>query len=140
MKRFSFVHMLVMLVVVITLASCGMTQPIYEDGYERPSARRVYSDPYYGGQTVLVRDPYTGQIYEAIPTSPYGYGYEYPNGGYYPNGRSYGRSSRGYSRGYSRNTAPVYRDRGSNNNNGSSNSSQGSKKIDRAKDIINGKN
>ena len=66
MKRFSFVHMLVMLVVVITLASCGMTQPIYEDGYERPSARRVYSDPYYGGQTVLVRDPYTGQIYEAI--------------------------------------------------------------------------
>ena len=137
MKRFSLVQMVVILIAVITLASCGMTQPIYEDGYERQPSRRVYADPYYGNQTVLVRDPYTGQYYEVVPVNPYGgYGYGYPNT--YPNSRYYGNNyGRGYSRGYSRNNPPVNQNRGSNSG---STSNKGSEKIDRAKDIINGKN
>lgn len=139
MKRLSFVHMVVILLTVITLASCGMTQPIYEEGYERQPSRRVYADPYYGNRTVLVRDPYTGQVYEAVPVSPsYGYGYPdaYPDSRYYGNG-----SNRGYSRDYSRNSQPVYQNRGTNSESSNGNNGrQGSEKIDKAKDIINGKN
>ena len=106
MKRFNFVHVLSMLVLVVILASCGFTQPGYGDeGYsDRPvRSRQVYSDPYYGN-TTIVRDPYTGRYYEVTPVGPYGYDtYSAPYGTYGGNTRYYGR---GNSRGYSNNNTP----------------------------------
>src|SRR5215213_1292885 len=97
MKKINFVQLLVGLVLVITLASCGMTQPGYGDEQypERTvRSRSIYSDPYYGG-TQIVRDPYTGQYYEVTPVAPYGtYGYPYDTYGRNP---YYGRSSGRYS-------------------------------------------
>jgi len=105
MKRFNFVHVLSMLVLVVILASCGFTQPGYGEDYsDRPvRSRQIYSDPYYGNATTIVRDPYTGRYYEVTPVGPYGYDtYSAPYstyGGH--NTRYYGR---GNSRGYSNNT------------------------------------
>lgn len=100
MKRFNFVHILSMLVLVVILASCGITQPGYGEDYsDRPvRSRQVYSDPYYGNATTIVRDPYTGRYYEVTPVSPYGYDVYASPYGSYGNSRYYGRgSSRGYS-------------------------------------------
>jgi hypothetical protein len=100
MKKFNIPFLLVGLVLIVTLASCGMTQPGYGDE-QYPDrtirSRSIYSDPYYGG-TQIVRDPYTGQYYEVTPVGPsYSYdpyGYGYPSSTY---GRNpyYGRSSGG---------------------------------------------
>ena len=100
MKKFNFLSLLVGLVIIVTLASCGMTQPGYGDEqYPDRTVRNrsIYSDPYYG-RTQIVRDPYTGRYYEVTPVSPYGYdAYSSPYGSY-GNSRYYGRgSSRGYS-------------------------------------------
>ena len=104
MKRFNFVHVLSMLVLVVILASCGFTQPGYGEDYsDRPvRSRQIYSDPYYGNATTIVRDPYTGRYYEVTPVGPYGYDtYSAPYGTYGGNSRYYGR---GNSRGYSSNS------------------------------------
>ena len=102
MKRFKFIHLLTMLVVIVTLASCGFTQPGYgEEEYSgRPvRSRSVYVDPYYSNAPVIVRDPYTGRYYEVTPVSPYGYDPYY--GTTYPSyGRTYG--GRSYSNNYPR--------------------------------------
>lgn len=99
MKKFNLLSLLVGLVLIVTLASCGMTQPGYGDEQypdRTVRSRSIYSDPYYG-RTQIVRDPYTGQYYEVTPVGPsYGYdpyGYGYPSSTY---GRSpyYGRNSR----------------------------------------------
>ena len=104
MKRFNFVHVLSMLVLVVIFASCGFTQPGYGEDYsDRPvRSRQIYSDPYYGNATTIVRDPYTGRYYEVTPVGPYGYDtYSAPYGSTYGNSRYYGR---GNSRGYSNNS------------------------------------
>ena len=127
--------MVVILGLVVTVASCGMTQPMYDDYSERrPVGREVYVDPYYGNAPRIVRDPYTGRYYEGSPVSPGYYGnYPYENRGRYYN--------RNYNRGSVRNNYPS---RNQNNNTprgGSTNpqpNNRGSEKIDRAKDIING--
>ena len=132
MKRFNFVHVLSMLVLVVILASCGFTQPGYGEDYsDRPvRSRQIYSDPYYGNATTIVRDPYTGRYYEVTPVGPYGYDtYSYPYGTYGGNSRYYGR---GNNRGYSNNsprrtqttTQPQQQQRGS------------SETINKAKSII----
>lgn len=95
MKRFNFVHLLTMIVLIVILASCGLTQPGYGDDYsERPvRGRQVYSDPYYSNAPTIVRDPYTGRYYEVIPVSPYGfdpYGARFNTYGDY---RNYGRGN-----------------------------------------------
>lgn len=137
---------------VVTLVSCGFTQPIYEDGeYSgRRSSSRIYDDPYYtnNSRTTIVRDPYTGQYYEVTPVGPggnYSGANAYPYGNAYPSRRS-GYSSRNsndrsYSRGSStsnRNTTsntPARREtqQPSNNTNNSS-----SKKISEAREKMNG--
>lgn len=107
MKRFNFVQIAVVLVLVVTLASCGLTQPGYGDDYsDRPvRSRQIYSDPYYSNGPVIVRDPYTGRYYEVTPVAPYGYDpYGYP--GTYGNTRYYG-SNRGARVSYPRRTQPV---------------------------------
>ena len=103
MKRFNFVHVLSMLVLVVILASCGFTQPGYGEDYpDRPVRnRQIYSDPYYGNATTIVRDPYTGRYYEVTPVSPYGYDTYSAPYGTYGNSRYYGR---GNNRGYSNNS------------------------------------
>lgn len=100
MKRFNFVHVLSMLVLVVILASCGFTQPGYGEDYsDRPvRSRQIYSDPYYGNATTIVRDPYTGRYYEVTPVGPYGYD---TYSSYSGNNRYYGR---GNNRGYSNNS------------------------------------
>ena len=136
MKKFNFLSLLLGLVVIVTLASCGMTQPGYGDEQypdRTVRSRSIYSDPYYGG-TQIVRDPYTGQYYEVTPVSPsYGYdpyGYGYPSSTY---GRNpyYGRSSRtnsGYPRRYSSGSTQQQQTTQQQNN--------GSPTTQKAKDII----
>ena len=87
-----------MLVLVVILASCGLTQPGYGEGYsDRPvRTRQIYSDPYYGNATTIVRDPYTGRYYEVTPVGPYGYDTYSAPYGTYGNSRYYGRSGRVY--------------------------------------------
>ena len=140
MKRFSFIQLLVILFAAVTLVSCGMSQPLYEDEYDRPMSRRqVYADPYfYGNAPMLVRDPYSGRYYEVVPVGPGAYGSPYGYGAGYGYGRANGNYGRGgYYNGGSntgRNT-PVRR-----NDGGEKPSSGGSsEKIQRAKDVINGK-
>lgn len=133
MKKFNFLSLLVALVVIVTLASCGMTQPGYGDEQypdRTVRSRSVYSDPYYGS-TRIVRDPYTGQYYEVTPVSPsYGYdpyGYGYPSSSY---GRNpyYGRGGRSYG------TSAPRRYSSSE----STQQSSGSTTTQKAKDIIRG--
>ena len=100
-----------MLVLVITIASCGLTQPGYgEEQYPDRTvrSRQIYSDPYYNSGTTIVRDPYTGRYYEVTPVSPYGYDPYLSPYSTYGNNRYYGRStSRGYTTNYPRRTQPV---------------------------------
>jgi hypothetical protein len=150
MKNFSLIQVIGFLGLVMTIVSCGFSQPIYEDGeYSgRRSSTRIYDDPYYNNsRTTIVRDPYTGQYYEVTPVGP-GVGYgavnAYPYGGAYPSRRSVypsrGNNSRTYNRGgnvYNRNTnsAPV-RSQPQQPSNNSSNG--GSSKINEARERMNG--
>ena len=105
MKKINFVHILTMLVLVVVLASCGLTQPGYGDDYSDRTvrSRQVYADPYYSNAPSIVRDPYTGRYYEVTPVSPYGYDTYSSPYGTYGNSRYYGRSSgRRYSNNYPR--------------------------------------
>lgn len=131
--------LLVGLVLIVTLASCGMTQPGYGDE-QYPDrtirSRSIYSDPYYGG-TRLVRDPYTGQYYEVTPVGPgYGYdpyGYGYPSGSYGRNpyyGRS-GRTTTSYPRRYPSSSGSTQQPQQQQKN-------SGSPTTQKAKDIIKG--
>ena len=136
MKKINFVQLLVGLVLLVTLASCGLTQPGYGDE-EYPDrtvrSRSVYGDPYYGG-TRIVRDPYTGQYYEVRPVAPYGYdayGYPYDTYGTYGRNPYYGRSGR-YSTNYPRKT------QSSGSTQQQQQQSSGSQTTQKAKDIIRG--
>lgn len=132
MGKINFLQVAAMLVLVVTLASCGLTQPGYGDeGYsDRPvRSRSIYSDPYYSNAPTIVRDPYTGRYYEVTPVSPYGYSYDpyYSNNSRYPR-RSTSRSS-GYSTNYPRRTQSSEQTQTQN---------RGSETINKAKDIIRG--
>jgi hypothetical protein len=136
MKKINIPLLLVGLVLIVTLASCGMTQPGYGDE-QYPDrtirSRSIYNDSYYGG-TRIVRDPYTGQYYEVTPVGPaYGYdpyGYGYPSSTY---GRNpyYGRNTR-------TTTNPPRRHSSSGSTQQQSNG--GSTTTQKAKDIIRGNN
>jgi hypothetical protein len=117
MKKFSFIQVAILAVLLATVASCGMPMGATGDYYEDAPARRgtYYGDPYYSNRNVVVveRDPYTGQYYQVVP-GPYGvYGapaYPYSNRTYNQrrynnnnrinNNRNYntGRSNNGYYR------------------------------------------
>ena len=130
MKKFNFLSLLAGLVVIVTLASCGMTQPGYGDEQypdRTVRSRSIYSDPYYSG-TQIVRDPYTGRYYEVTPISPgYDtYGYPYGSYGTYGSNPYYGRSGR-YSTNYPSRTQSSRSTQQQNN---------GSTTTQKAKDII----
>jgi hypothetical protein len=132
MKNFNFVQILGMLVLVVTLASCGLTQPGYGDN-EYPDrtvrSRQIYSDPYYNSGTTIVRDPYTGRYYEVTPVAPYGYDPYLSPYSTYGNTRYYGRStSRGYSSGAPRRAQQTETQQ----------QNRGSETTKKAKDIIRG--
>ena len=108
MKRFSFLQVVVLAALLVTVASCGA--PMYSEGdaYEdAPRANVYYSDPYFGGGNAIVveRDPYTGRFYQvspglyggdvySTPANPY-YGRRYNNNRYYNNNRNV-NSNRNY--------------------------------------------
>lgn len=82
MKRFSFLQVVVLALLLVSVVSCGVPMGASSDYYEDAPARRnvYYSDPYYGGvNTIIVeRDPFTGRYYQVSPvyygTPVYGYG------------------------------------------------------------------
>lgn len=97
MKRFSFLQVVVLALLTVTVVSCSVPMGAADDYYEDTPARRNshYGDPYYGGvNTIIVeRDPYTGRYYQVSP-GPYGGVYSAPAYGYgrrpaYGNGRVY---------------------------------------------------
>ncbi|HVG16429.1 MAG TPA: hypothetical protein VM935_15765 [Chitinophagaceae bacterium] len=156
MKNFSLIQMIGFLSLVVTMVSCGFSQPLYEDGQysDRRSSTRIYDDPYYNNnsRTTIVRDPYTGQYYEVTPVGPganypgvYGNGYPARRGVYSDrtyNNRTYNRGNSTYNRGnstYNRNTnsAPVRsQPQQPAPSNGSGNG--GSSKINEARERMNG--
>jgi len=105
MKRFSFLQVVVLAALLVTVASCGA--PMYSEGgyYEDAPARtNVY---YYG-------DPYTGLYY---PVTPGFYGGVYAAPAY----PYYGRRSYGHEGGRYYNNSPRYynnRNYSTGNNNG----------------------
>jgi hypothetical protein len=110
MKRISFLQVVVLAVLLVTVTSCGVPMGATGDYYEEAPVKR---NGYYGAQvygspnTIIVeRDPFTGQYYQVSP-GPYGgvYGAPvYPYGGrrHYNNNRPYYRSNPGRSNGYYR--------------------------------------
>ncbi|HVE61047.1 MAG TPA: hypothetical protein VNA26_04465 [Chitinophagaceae bacterium] len=122
MKNFNFLSIgLIALLMVVAVGCTTMRDASEYDEYrEDRSTRRVYVDPYYGSdQIILQRDPFTGRYYQV---SPYGY---------YPGRSSY------YGRNYS-NRNYNYRDNG--NQQTQERRAEGQKKISKARDIIRGKN
>jgi hypothetical protein len=106
MKRFSFLQVVVLAALLVTVASCGA--PMYSEGDpygNAPAQANVYyGDPYYGGVNTIVveRDPYTGQYYQVSP-GYYGSGvYSTPGNRYYSrrynnnNNRHYNNNNRDY--------------------------------------------
>jgi hypothetical protein len=150
MKNFSLLQIAGLLSVVIAVASCGFTQPIYDEDYaDRGSRRQIYNDPYYGNnnRTTIVRDPYTGQYYEVTPVGPNtyypgaAYGYGYPTGRtvYSQRNQRSGNGDRTYrnsnSNTYNRNSTGASQDSRPQQQPASN---SGSRKIDDTKSIING--
>lgn len=80
MKRFNFLSMAVIAVLMVVAVSCTTVQTASEGDYEREDIGRtrrvVLVDPNYGFNTMLVRDASTGRYYE-IETNRYG-GYYSP--------------------------------------------------------------
>ena len=104
MKRFNFLSIITIAVLLVTAVSCTTMQPGYGNEYYSTGDRRVpnriyVDDPYYG-TIILERDPYSGRYYQS---SPYGYGYpsRYYGTPYYRNDRyyrNYGYRNDGYNR------------------------------------------
>src|SRR6476469_5243683 len=104
MKRFFFIQVAVLALLVVSVASCGVPMATTDDYYDQaPRANVYYGDPYYGSvNTIIVeRDPYTGRYYQVSP----GYGtgvYGAPAYGYgrrqqhYGGGRYYNNNNRNY--------------------------------------------
>lgn len=106
MKRFNFLSVAIVVVLMITAVSCTTMAGSQDDYYNGQEARtygnRIYVDDPYRGTVVLERDPRTGRYYEV---NPYYNGYygsrAYGSRAYDPYGSPYyGRRSTG---GYSRN-------------------------------------
>ena len=102
MKRFNFLSMAVIALLMVVAVSCSTVQTASEGDYDREvntTRRVVLVDPNYGFNTMLVRDAYTGRYYEIETnrgyfdrySSPFGYRYDpFFNNGYYGN-RVYSR-------------------------------------------------
>jgi len=75
MKRFNFLSMAIIAVLMVVAVSCTTVQTASERDYDREDisrARRVVLvDPNYGFNTMLVRDAATGRYYE-IETNRFG--------------------------------------------------------------------
>lgn len=114
MKRFSFLQVVVLAALLVTVASCGAPMYSEGDGYgDAPAQGNVYyGDPYYGGVNTIVveRDPYTGRYYQvspgyygggvgvySAPVNPY-YNRRNNNNRYYNNNRNY-NANRNYNSG-----------------------------------------
>ncbi|MFN2437944.1 MAG: hypothetical protein ABR503_02015 [Chitinophagaceae bacterium] len=122
MKNLNFLSIGVIALLVVVAVGCTTMREAgsYDEYNEDRSSRRVYVDPYYGSdQIILQRDPFTGRYYQV---SPYGY---------YPGRSSY------YGRNYS-NRDSYYRD--NRNQQRPEQRAEGQKKINEARDIIRGKN
>src|SRR3712207_1867934 len=78
MKRFPFLQVVVLAVLLVTVASCSVPMGTSGEYYEDAPARGnvYYGDPYYGNTNTIIveRDPYTGRYYQV---SPRGYGSVY---------------------------------------------------------------
>jgi hypothetical protein len=85
MKRFNFLSMAVIAVLMVVAVSCTTVQTASEGEYDRDELSRtrrvVLVDPNYGFNTMLVRDAATGRYYE-IETNRYG-GYYSPYNTFY---------------------------------------------------------
>jgi hypothetical protein len=106
MKRISFLQVVVLAVLLVTVSSCGVPMGATGDYYEEAPVRRnaYYGTQVYGSPNIIIveRDPFTGQYYQVSP-GPYGgvYGAPvYPYGGRrYNNSRPNYRSNSGRSNG-----------------------------------------
>lgn len=71
MKQLSFLHVGLLVVLMVTMVSCGLPKEITSEYYEEVPARRniYYGDPYYSGLNTIIleRDPFTGRYYQVGP-------------------------------------------------------------------------
>jgi hypothetical protein len=118
MKRFNFLSVAVIAVLMVFAVGCTTLQESAGGYYEDAPRSRAYRQAPFGSNQVIVveRDPFTGQYYQV---SPYGhYGSRYDNFGYgYPaSPRVYNRGG-GYYRGNTARPSVGNNSRPSNGNN-----------------------
>jgi hypothetical protein len=125
MKYPNFLSVALIAVLMVVAVGCTTLQGAGGEYEERPTAGRrvIIDDPYYSNSTYLVRDPYTGMLYEVRP-----YGYS-------PYGNYYGSNSRYYNDRY-------YNNRYSRQGRSSSNSgnSQPSENVKKSRSSVLGSN
>jgi hypothetical protein len=98
MKRFKFLPVAIVLVLVVAAIGCTpLRETEGDEYYERVSSApgRIYVDDPYRGTVVLERDPYTGRYYEVGSYSRYGTRYRGYDP-YYGGGYNYPRTNRTY--------------------------------------------
>ena len=123
MKRFKFLQVALIAVLVVAAVSCGTPRSVsgeYYDDY--PGGNVYYANPYGAPPVILERDPFTGRYYQV---APYG-AYAYPGTPYYGTNRGYryrNNSRNGYRGGY--NGGYYNNNNGYNNNNNSRNNNSG---------------
>ncbi|WP_132055042.1 hypothetical protein [Pseudocnuella soli] len=150
MKRFNFLSVAVIAVLMVFAVGCTTLQEGAGGYYEDAPSGRAYRQAPYGNNGVIVveRDPFTGRYYQVSPYGNYGSPYDNYGYGYPANPRVYNRG--GYYRG---NTRPSVNNPRPNVNNGSRPSlgnngvitqpqrkAEGSQDTKRAREILRGGN
>ena len=95
MKYPNFLSVALIAVLMVVAVGCTTMQGAQGEYEERPTAGRrvIIDDPYYGSTTYLVRDPYTGMLYEVRPYGYSPYSSYYGSNSRYYNDRYYNRRS-----------------------------------------------
>jgi len=125
MKYPNFLSVALIAVLMVVAVGCTTMQGAQGEYEERPTAGRrvIIDDPYYSSTTYLVRDPYTGMLYEVRPY------------GYTPYGSYYGTNSRYYNDRYDNRYSRQGR-----TPSGSNSSRESSENVKKSKSSVLGKN
>ena len=140
MKRFKFLQVALIAVLVVAAVSCGIPRSVSDEYYDDyPSGNVYYGNPYGAPPVILQRDPFTGQYYQVTPYGAYAYPstpyYGYNRGYRYRNNNHYGNRG-GYNGGYNNNDGRYNNNNNNRNNNSGQTDAQREQKREEARDKI----